>query len=347
MIKLIYKKNNNFQLLYIIIITVCIILLTNNSAILAQSNNYSATSKDEQENINVYKVASPAVVSIKSQAGSGTGCIVDPAGIVVTNKHVIGYNNVVKICLTETSCYSANIIDVDNDDLALLRINANIKFPFIKLGDSSQIEVGQRVLAIGNPFGLEKTLTTGIISRIDYKLSRIQTDASINPGNSGGPLLNSRGELIGINQAIVNPSGRSSAGIGFAIPSNTVKRLLVLSQNARVVKNTPTYVPSNNKNNVKTSRTPIIYQNKTFLGITGEKTLDGKVVVSGIAKGSPAEKAGLLYLDTILSIDSTKIKDFDDIGFAIKDKKPGDRINLIYMRDGQVSNSSVILAPRN
>lgn len=331
---------------FIVLITVLMAMVSNKTSILAQNGNYSQSSKDEQETINVYKIASPAVVKIKTMTGAGTGCIIDPGGIVVTNKHVIGYTRTVKICDTEETCYSGTLLDVDNDDLALLKMNANRTFPYLKLGDSSKIEVGQRVLAIGNPFGLDKTLTTGIISRIDYKLNRIQTDASINPGNSGGPLLNAHAELIGINQAIVNPSGRSSAGIGFAIPSNTVKRLLLLSKNSRQPQNSPGYSTPNNKN-VIADNTSIVYRNSTFLGITGRNMSDSSVIITGIAKGSPAEKAGLLFKDIVLSIDSVKIKNFDDIGFAIKDKKPGNSINLIYMRNGQIGNTSVILAPRD
>lgn len=335
-----------FKTFLAVLITVNIVLMLNGTVLMAQSNNYSSSSKAERETINVYKVASPAVVKIKTMSGAGAGCIIDPSGIVVTNRHVIGYTNAVNICITEDTCYSGSLIDVDNDDLALLKINANRSFPYLKLGDSSKIEVGQNVLAIGNPFGLDKTLTTGIVSRIDYKLNRIQTDASINPGNSGGPLLNTQAELIGINQAIVNPSGRSSAGIGFAIPSNTVKRLLILSKNTKQSQNLSGYSRPTKKNAIA-DNTPIAYQNTTFLGIAGKNMTDGSVVITGIAKGSPADKAGLLFKDIILSIDSVKVKYFDDIGFAIKDKKPGNSVNLIYMRNGQLGNTSAILVPRD
>lgn len=303
---------------------------------------------DERDNINVYKHASKAVVTIKSLKTMGSGCIIDPAGIVVTNKHVIGTNYVVNLSMSDGSSYNANVIDIDNDDIVLLKINSNRQFPFIRLGDSSKIEVGQKVLAIGNPFGLERTLTTGIISRLDYKLNRIQTDAAINPGNSGGPLLNNIGELIGINQAILNPSGKSSAGIGFAIPSNTVKRLLVMTKNTKVP--SKKIIPNNNIGNNNTNNSSysgIVYQTKVFLGVAGQTTRNGNVVVTGVAQGSPADQAGIQFQDIILSVDTTQIKAFDDIGFALKDKKAGDRINLLYMRNGVVNSMSVTLVGRN
>lgn len=301
---------------------------------------------DEQETINVYKQASQAVVTIRSQAGNGAGCIVDPSGIVITNKHVIGRAYRLTVELEDGVTYPASVMDVDNDDLAVLKISANRPLPFIQIADSSKVQVGQRVLAIGNPFGLDRTLTTGIISRIDYKLNRIQTDAAINPGNSGGPLLNTRGELVGINQAIMNPSGRSSAGIGFAIPSNTVRRLLTLSRDARVLANNTR--SSNNRIASGPAKLPdIVYTNKAFLGIAGKDTPNGMVVVLGVAPGSPAERAGLRYRDIVLAVDSVKVKHFDDIGFALNNKRPGDSIHLMYMRNGMVNTSSIKLVPRN
>lgn len=334
----------------IYILLLVLILLQFNDSLLAQQKPYpeynSSVSSDERDNINVYKSASAAVVTIKSLTGAGAGCIIDPAGIIVTNKHVIGSSYMVNVSLADGNTYNASILDVDNDDLALLKINTNGQFPYIRIGDSSRIEVGQRVLAIGNPFGLERTLTTGIISRIDYDLNRIQTDAAINPGNSGGPLLNTRGELIGINQAILNPSGHSSAGIGFAIPSNTIKRLLALSRNARILagpKNTSSMSYTQPKNNIPS----IVYQNKVLLGIAGQEMSNNSVVVAGVVPGSPADKAGIKFKDIILAVDSVKIKKFDDIGFALKDKNPGDNVNLLYMRNGVVNNSSATLMQRN
>lgn len=321
----------------------------------AQETPTLTYSKEERENINVYKLANAAVVSIQSPAGTGTGCIIDPAGIIVTNKHVIGRTYTVNISLADDSRYTASVIDVDNDDLALLKINANRKFPYVKVGDSAKVEVGQKVLAIGNPFGFERTLTTGIVSRIDRQMNRIQTDAAINPGNSGGPLLNSIGELIGINQAIVNPSGRSSAGIGFAIPANTVRKLLAMSKNARILSaSAASQSMLNQSQPFKTipqgpqqAAPQVVYQNKVLFGIAGQNLSQGNVIITGVAPGSPAQRAGLKYRDIILSVDSVQVKTFDDIGFALNKKNPGDQINILYMRNGMVNNAMATLVPRS
>ncbi|MGD9579791.1 MAG: S1C family serine protease [Vampirovibrionia bacterium] len=301
---------------------------------------------DEDENINVYKYASEAVVIIRSSTGNGAGCIVDPSGLIITNKHVIGRSYRLTVELKDGSSYPASVMDVDNDDLAVLKINASKPLPYIKLADSTMVQVGQRVLAIGNPFGLDRTLTTGIISRIDYKLNRIQTDAAINPGNSGGPLLNTRGELIGINQAILNPSGRSSAGIGFAIPSNTVKRLLTLSRNARILADS-TASPNYGSNESQSVFPKTAYKNDVFLGIAGKTLPNGMVMVLGVAPGSPAANAGMKYQDIVLAVDSVKVNSFDDIGYVLNNKHPGDNINLMYMRNGVVNSYLIKLVPRN
>lgn len=334
--------------LFVIILFLSGLLSPVSSQDIRSGGSHSSVNQDERENINVYKIASPAVVTIQSGLGNGSGCIIDPLGIVVTNKHVIGSGYNLTVSLQDGNSYSASLLDVDNDDLALLKVHTNKTLPYIKLGDSSKIEVGQRVLAIGNPFGLERTLTTGIISRIDYKFNRIQTDAAINPGNSGGPLLNSRAELVGINQAIINPSGRSSAGIGFAIPSNTVKRLLALSRNAKIVTENNTRNSPLSSQGLSTEKLPpIVYQNKVFLGIAGKELSDGKVVVLGVVPGSPAANAGIQFRDIVLAVDSVKVHKFDDIGFALSEKKPGDSVNLLYMRNGMVNSSTAVLIQRN
>src|SRR5574344_1163282 len=186
---------------------------------------------DEDEKIN------PTIVSIDAQlkdgTSSGTGCIVKENGIILTSSHVIENSNDIDVTISSGQVYKAKVLAIlgDNNDLALLKINAKVKLPTINLGNSATIKVGQKVLAIGNPFGFSGTLTQGIISRIDYAKNKIQTDAAINPGNSGGPLLNSSGEVIGINQSIFNPdNNQSNIGIGFAIPINTAKEFLMLAK---------------------------------------------------------------------------------------------------------------------
>ena len=196
----------------------------------AYSGNYEP---DEQINITVYERINPAIVSIDAQTSdgisSGTGCIVSGDGLILTGSHVVDGGKTIDVTLYNGQVYKAVIISKmgKNKDLALLKISPKTTLRTIKFGDSQDIKVGQKVLAIGNPFGFTGTLTQGIISRIDYSKNKIQTDAAINPGCSGGPLLNSSGEVIGINQSIYNPDNNiSNIGIGFAIPINDAKKFI-------------------------------------------------------------------------------------------------------------------------
>lgn len=196
--------------------------------------------EDEQININVYQKISPTIVTIDAQleegVSSGTGCIISSNGIILTSSHVVDGSNDIDVTTNSGKVYKATLISSigKNNDLVLLKIDAKERLVSIKLGDSEEIKVGQKVLAIGNPFGFSGTLTQGIVSRIDYTKNKIQTDAAINPGNSGGPLLNSAGEVIGISQSIYNPdNNKSNIGIGFAIPVNSVKEFIELAKIAK------------------------------------------------------------------------------------------------------------------
>lgn len=196
--------------------------------------------QDEQININVYEKITPAIVTIDAQlpegVSSGTGCIITQTGVILTSSHVIDGSKDIDVTIHSGKIYKANVISIlgKNNDLALLKINAKEPLTTIKLGDSESIKVGQKVLAIGNPFGFSDTLTQGIVSRIDYSKNKIQTDAAINPGNSGGPLLNSSGEVIGISQSIYNPdNNKSNIGIGFAVPVNSAKEFIELAKIAK------------------------------------------------------------------------------------------------------------------
>ncbi|MFA6988680.1 MAG: trypsin-like peptidase domain-containing protein [Candidatus Gastranaerophilaceae bacterium] len=188
---------------------------------------------DEKINISVYEKVSNSVVGVDAEladgVSSGTGCIIDNKGIILTSSHVIEGSDNILVTLPDGVEKKAKILDIigENNDLALLKIDNNKLLKPIKLGDSTKIKVGQKVLALGNPFGFNGTLTTGIISRIDYKRNKIQTDAAINPGSSGGPLVNISGEVIGINQSIYNPdNNKSNIGIGFAVPVNAANRFI-------------------------------------------------------------------------------------------------------------------------
>ena len=188
---------------------------------------------DELININVYERINPAIVAIEANIAdgfsAGTGCVIRSDGVILTGSHVIDGAKEIDVTTSDGKIYKASVLAKmgKNKDLALLKIVPKSRLRTISFGDSSDVKVGQKVLAIGNPFGFSGTLTSGIVSRIDYAKGRIQTDAAINPGCSGGPLLNSQGEVIGISQSIYNPDNNiSNIGIGFAIPINDSKKFI-------------------------------------------------------------------------------------------------------------------------
>ena len=209
---------------------------------------YTAPALDnESNNIDIYKMANQATVNVTSivyredwfsqlypEEGQGSGFLIDAEGHILTNDHVVRGTSKLTVTLADKKQYAASVLGADpRNDLALIKIEGPRKFPFLKLGDSDNLQVGQKVLAIGNPFGLAGTLTTGVVSSLGRTLrpergraleDMIQTDAAINPGNSGGPLLDSRGNVIGINTAIYGPQG--NIGIGFAMPVNRAKAML-------------------------------------------------------------------------------------------------------------------------
>lgn len=188
---------------------------------------------DELINISVYERINPAIVAIEANLAdgfsAGTGCVIRSDGVILTGSHVIDEAKEIDVTTSDGRVYKASVLAKmgKNNDLALLKISPKSRLRTIAFGDSSDVKVGQKVLAIGNPFGFSGTLTSGIVSRIDYAKGRIQTDAAINPGCSGGPLLNSQGEVIGISQSIYNPDNNiSNIGIGFAIPVNEAKKFI-------------------------------------------------------------------------------------------------------------------------
>ncbi len=190
-------------------------------------------SQDEAINVTVYEKINPSIVFIEAISGNevstGTGIVVGKNGEILTSAHVVDVNSNIEVRTSNGEIYKGTVLynPQNQSDLMLIKIKPKNKLPVIKLGDSSVLKVGQKVLAVGNPFGFSGTLTTGIISRIDYERNKIQTDAAINPGSSGGPIVNADGEVIGISQSIYNPdNNRSNIGIGFAVPVNDVKKLL-------------------------------------------------------------------------------------------------------------------------
>lgn len=315
-----------------------------------------ALATDEQNNIEVYKAASPGVVYIQSTTmqtdffgmftrpveGAGSGSIIDEQGDILTNFHVIANAEKLTVSFGSGKTYPAKVIGKDPDtDLAVIRLLETPKeaLTIVPLGDSDKLIVGQKVLAIGNPFGLDRTLTTGVISGLQRPIraqngrpieGAIQTDASINPGNSGGPLLDSHGRMIGINSQIESPSG-ASAGVGFAIPVNIAKRIVPqLIRDGEIRRPKLGILPRDVES----------LQNQVRLPVTS-----GVLIVSVVA-GGPAANAGLRGVvqtedgdlelgDIIVAIDGEKVSNNDDL-FKILDKhKLGDTVSLEIFRQGR------------
>lgn len=319
---------------------------------------------DEKATIHLFEQTSPSVVHITTLGlsrmtfggaaevpqGTGTGFLWDDAGHVVTNFHVIRTATGADVALNTHRQFSATLVGVAPQfDLAVLKINAPAaqlrKLPFI--GSSGDLRVGQKVFAIGNPFGLEQTLTTGIVSAVGRTIQGvqgnpiedvIQTDAAINPGNSGGPLLDSRGRLIGVNTAIFSPTG-SNAGIGFAIPVDVVNRVVPqLIRNGRVLR---PYL------GVELDRqaSPRLAQ---MAGVEG-------VMIIRVQPGSPAAAAGLRDAvrtregvdgDVIVSIDGRPVRDVDEFYRTLERYKAGDTVTLRIFRNSVETELSVTLRER-
>lgn len=207
--------------------------------------------QDEATNIRVYEQASPAVVAIDTPTGGGSGSIIDPEGLILTNAHVVGGARVVNVRLSDGRTFQGDVVGYGDNriDLAAVRLRGRPdNLPTIPVASANSVRVGQRAYAIGSPFGLQGTLTVGIVSRIDTERGLIQTDAAINPGNSGGPLLNSSGQLIGVNTSIFTTSNNGgSVGIGFAIPTNEVEPFLTAVRSGQVSTSNTAVTPRNSR----------------------------------------------------------------------------------------------------
>ncbi len=315
---------------------------------------------DEKSIIALFKKASPAVVNITALGverdmftlnlyqipqGTGSGFVWDTTGNIITNFHVIQNADAAQVTLADQSNWKARVVGVAPDkDLAVLKIDAPAsKLLPIPIGTSRDLQVGQSVFAIGNPFGLDQTLTTGIISALNREIESvtrrpiqgvIQSDAAINPGNSGGPLLDSAGRLIGVNTAIYSPSG-ASAGIGFAIPVDTVNRIV------------PELIRSGKITRPGLGIQIADEQIAERLGVTG-------VLVVDVARGGAAARAGIqptrrdrqgrIQLgDVITAIDGKKIESPNDLFLALEKYKVGDGITVTSNRDGRTVQTKVTL----
>ena len=307
---------------------------------------------DEQNNIEVYRSLSPGVAFINTTSvtqdfwgdtqegkGSGSGSVIDGNGDILTNFHVIEGAQKLTVSFGGGKTYPATVVGGDPDtDLAVIKIdNPPAGLPVVPLGDSDKLTVGQKVLAIGNPFGLDRTLTTGVISGLQRPIrarngrpidAAIQTDASINPGNSGGPLLDKFGRMIGINSQILSPSGGGSVGVGFAVPVNTAKRVIPqLLQFGEVRRpRLSASLPSVGDLKQRGYRVPV----------------DAGLLVYQTVPGGSAERAGLKGIapdgtvgDILVSADGQKLEDLDDL-FRLLDKKNiGDTVNFEVYRGGR------------
>lgn len=335
------------------------------SALYTETAAAPALDPGERNNIEIYNAAAPATVNISSvvyeetwffqivpKRGAGSGFLISEDGLILTNSHVIeGDPRELQVTLHDQSRYRAQILANDpRSDLALIKITPRKKLPFLKLGNSDNLQVGQKVLAIGNPFGLAGTLTTGVVSALHRSISdadrtledMIQTDAAINPGNSGGPLLDSSGNVIGINTAILGPGG--NIGIGFAIPINRAKLMLEWYQ---------------------TKGRPAPRLGVSVLPVSGdlaellELPVEGGLLILEVEPGSPAARAGLrgatrrviIYNyripvggDLIIAVDGRPVAGRRDaITSALSRKRPGDSLELTIYRDGRTMKVKVPL----
>jgi S1-C subfamily serine protease len=328
----------------------------------AQTAGYS---NDEQNNIDIYKMARQATVNITSivyregwffqlypEKGTGSGFIINPEGQILTNFHVVSGTAQLTVTLEDKKVYKARILGTDpRNDLAIVKITTDRKLPYLKLGDSDHLVVGQKVLAIGNPFGLEGTLTTGIVSSLGRSLQTdeerrlegmIQTDAAINPGNSGGPLLDSHGSVIGINTAIYGSQG--NIGIGFAMPIARAKAMLdEFQQRGRVTRPalgiTCVYVAGD-------------------LAEMLQLPEQGGLLIQRVERGSAAEEAGLrgprqrvvvgnyplgVGGDLIIAVEGQPVEGNDSLQKVLSRKRAGDTLHLTIFRDGRSQNVAVRL----
>ena len=280
----------------------------------------------------IYRAASPAVVSVRTGSGSGTGFVVDTGGTVVTNAHVVGDSERVELQFSDDRTVDAEVRGVDtSSDLAVLHVDPERagKLTALELADSGTVRTGQLAVAIGSPFGLPQTATAGIVSGTGRHIqapdgfqidSVIQTDAPINPGNSGGPLIDSNGRVIGINSQIESAGGQGNVGIGFAVPSNTVRDVIPRLERGETIR-------------------------RAYLGVsTGEAS--GGAVVREVTPGAPAASAGLQPGDVIVAIGGEQVAGPDDVAAAIQDRRPGESIEVEVRRDGALQTFDVELTAR-
>lgn len=331
------------------------------------ADGFIASSIEEAIHVSVYEGVNRGVVNISTRSirpeafllvaeieGNGSGSVIDGQGHILTNFHVIEGARNINVTLFNGESFPAELVGQDPDnDIAVLKISAPSEMLFpIRWGDSSQLRVGQHIIAIGNPFGFERTMSTGIISSLNRQItsrtrrtirSVIQIDAALNQGNSGGPLLNSRGELIGMNTAIATRSG-DNAGIGFAIPVNTMSRVVPqLIQTGRVAR------PTIGIMQVFETENGLLVVNMTPNGPAERAGLRGSSIerrkvrsVLGLVEQETVDHS---QADLIIAIDQTQVKQADDLLSVIETKKAGDVVRLTVVRAGKTLSIPVTLGP--
>ena len=308
-------------------------------ALPAVSNEPIKPKKGQTQAGAIYAAASPAVVSVRAGSGSGTGFLIDSDGTLVTNSHVVGGNSQVSVRFGDngTTSIDATVRGRDpSSDLAVLKIDpAGIPDGVkpLELADSRNVQVGDTAIAIGNPFGLDRTATEGIVSGLGREIqapngfqidSVIQTDAPINPGNSGGPLLDDAGTVIGVNSQIATNGGGGNVGVGFAVPSNTVRQVVPQLQQGKRIK-------------------------RPYLGVETSAAPPGGpqgAEIQNLIPGGPAERAQLRTGDIITGIDGSDVNDPSDVAALISGKQPGDEVTIEVERNGLTEELTAKLGTR-
>jgi S1-C subfamily serine protease len=314
-----------------------------------------ATASDEQNNIEIYRTLSPGVVNVHStsyardffgfvepQEGTGSGSVIDQEGNILTNYHVIEGATKLAVSFGGQKNYAAQLVGGDPDtDLAVIKLIEKPKEPLtvIALADSDKLEVGQKVLAIGNPFGLDRTLTTGVISGLQRPIrarngrpieGAIQTDASINPGNSGGPLLDSQGRMIGINSQILSPSG-ASAGVGFAVPVNIAKRIVPQLLKSGEVRRPKLGIGTRDVAPLKSQLDLPVADGVIILQVAPGQA----AAVAGLRGVTQTENGDVAIGDIILGMDDEKIANTDDLYRLLDKHQIGETVQLQILRSGR------------
>ena len=285
----------------------------------------------------VYNAASPSVASIRTGSGSGTGFLVDSNGTIVTNAHVVGDGDQVQVRFNDKGEYhEGRVLSLDaSTDLAAVKVDPSDAQGIrpLELADSDDAQVGDTVIAIGYPLGLDRTATSGIVSGLERQIQSpngfsidkvIQTDAAVNPGNSGGPLLNDKGQVIGVNSQIATAAGGGdgNVGIAFAVPSNTVKEVLPQLESGTAPQH-------------------------AYLGLQTSDTANGDgAQIAAATPGGPSARAGLQAGDVVTKVDGDDVHGADDVAAAIEDNKPGDKVEVTVKRGGSEQTIDVTLGQR-